>query len=113
MRVAALALQTAMDDVIDSEGAESESGQWQPFNPNTFKRHPNRIGGKLLQSTGVLANIQTRVRPREAEAYSPAPYAGYHVSGTKYMPKRDFTDVKWGLLLEVIGDSIATEIVTP
>jgi hypothetical protein len=111
MSIAAEALRSAMSDLIRSEGALGTEGLWRPLSPSTLRAHPNRIGGRLLQDTGLLANIQTRVSPRSAEAYSPAPYGGYHVTGTRKMPRRDFTAVRWGPLLDDIADSIMVEVI--
>lgn len=117
MSIAVQAMDAAMSDVISSEGAKGNQGKWKPFSPVTFKIHPKRIGGQLLQDTGILAAFDFDIKPREAEVYSPAPYAKHHVKGTKrkdgteYMPRRDFTDVKWGPLLEDIADSMMVEVV--
>lgn len=110
MVVAAEALRIAMNDVITSEGVKGEQGRWKGFKESTLRRHPRRIGGKLLQDSGFLANIQTRVKPRLAEAYSPAPYAKHHITGTRHMARRDPTAVRWGPLLDDIANSILMEV---
>jgi len=107
MNVVAEMLATAIDDEIQSEGR----GSWPGFSPNTIKRHPRRAGGSLLQDTGLLANIQKSEGNDWAQATSPAPYAGFHVTGTKNMPARNFLDLNMGEILEEIAAYIADEIV--
>ena len=80
---------TAIDDLIQSEG----NGQWEGFSESTLRRNPKRKGGELLQDTGLLANIQSETGPDYWQGESPAPYAKWHVNGTKHMPKRDFLDI--------------------
>ena len=62
--------------------------------------------GKLLQDRGLLANIQSAEGPDWAEAASPAPYAGFHVTGTKWMPPRDWTDVNMDSVLEQFVEEV-------
>jgi phage gpG-like protein len=48
---------------------------------------------KLLQNTGNLAgSITPAWDDNVAEAYTNVPYAKFHVTGTKWMPARDFFD---------------------
>lgn len=116
MSIAALALETAISDVIDSEGRLSNRGRkWNKLKQSTLERRPRRIGGMLLQDTGLLKAIESRVEDWAAFAFSPAPYAKFHVTGAKRtkMVKRDYTDVRWGPLLEDVADSLLMEVVTP
>lgn len=68
----------SIDDLIASEG----NGSWPPFSPVTLKVHPKRRGGKLLQDTGQLAQMQPESAPGLATVTSPAPYAFYHQEET-------------------------------
>ena len=111
----------AIDDEFQSEGG----GNWQGFSSVTTRIH-NRGGGRLLQDTGQLANIQVMQEgPNFVQVGSPAPYAGVHITGTtqtnvfnRYntdrMPlaKRDFLAIDLGHVLEEAADAIAAEIVT-
>lgn len=83
-------LVTAIDELIQSEGAAGTEGEWEPFSPVTFKIHPRREGGKLLQDTGELANMQTEIGPDFVEVFSPAPYAGYQMDGVDPNPIPEF-----------------------
>jgi hypothetical protein len=100
-------LSGAVDDVIQSEGF----GNWPALSATTVMRHPERAGGKLLQDKGQLASIQTRHGYNWAEAWSPAPYAGYHITGTKFMDARDWTDIKLGELLEDLAEIAVEQVV--
>lgn len=92
----------SVDELIDSQG----NGEWDPLKDSTIRRHPRRAGGRLLQDTGLLANIQPSNGPDWAEVASPAPYSGFHVTGTRNMVKRDWTDIDMDLLLDNILDAI-------
>jgi hypothetical protein len=92
----------SVDELIDSQG----NGEWDPLKDSTIRRHPRRAGGRLLQDIGLLANMQPSDGPDWAEVASPAPYSGYHVTGTRNMAKRDWTDINMDLLLDNILDSI-------
>jgi phage gpG-like protein len=97
----------AIDDEIQSEG----QGTWDPFATSTLIRHPRRVGGTLLQDTGLLANIQADEGTDWAEAYSPAPYAKWHVGGTSKMPKRNFLDINLDDVLEQMAEVLVHEVV--
>jgi len=99
MAMVAAPFVTAIDDEIQSEGR----GRWPGFSDNTFKWHPERRGGKLLQDTGRLANMQVRENNAAEEAiiFSPSNKAGIHVNGaTKKngvkIPRRDPFDIDIG-----------------
>ena len=113
MSVIAEILRTHMDDLINSQGATGEQGKWKGFAPSTLKRNPKRIGGMLLQRTGIagLADFGIDINQETILAYSPAPYAKYHVKGTKHMPRRDPTAVKMGPLLDEIAETILEDVV--
>ena len=100
-------LATAVDDLIQAEG----DGQWAPLSPNTLRRRPRRKGGMLLQDYGLLADIQTREGGDWAEAWSPAPYAGFHITGTEWMPERDWTDIPMASVLEQFTEDILDDAV--
>ena len=106
-------LSTAVDDLIQSEGAEGTQGPWKPFAQSTLERHPRRRGGKLLQDKGVLANFQARTGPDFAEVYSPAPYAEWHVTGTRHMPKRNPLAIDLTKVTDEIAEDVLEEIASP
>lgn len=112
MAVVAEILQTAVDNLIQSEGVEGTQGRWKGFSPVTFKIHPEREGGSLLQATGQLANMQPSEGDWYAMVTSSAPYAGYHITGTRKpdMPSRDFFALKFDEVLDEIGDMILEEV---
>lgn len=96
MEILATGLEGAVDDVIQSEGF----GEWMPLSQATIRINPKRKGGKLLQDTGQLGNMQPSFGADYAEVTSPAPYAGYHIEGTRWMPARDWTAVDMDTVLE-------------
>ena len=100
-------LATAIDDEIELEGR----GTWPDFKPSTLKRWPKRAGGSLLQKIGTLAGIQKETGPDWGQAGSPAPYAKYHVTGTKHMDARNFLDIGIDRVLNDLADIIASDIV--
>lgn len=104
-------LATAIDDVIQSQGAAGTQGAWDEFSPTTLDIHPRRIGGMLLQDTGILANIQTSEGGFWGMAASPAEYAHWHVTGTGNMPERDFLAVELEQVSDEIADILTAEIV--
>lgn len=104
-------LATEIDDVIQSEGKAGEKGEWDEFSPVTFDLHPRRIGGMLLQDTGVLANIQESSGGFWGMAESPAEYAHWHVTGTGNMPERDFLAVELNRVTDEVADTLMQEIV--
>jgi len=109
--VIAQSLITAIDDRLQSEG----NGQWLPLQNTTLERHPNRLGGSLLQDTGLLAQIQQSPgspNPNWVEVMSPAKYAIYHTSDRprKVIPLRDFLAIDMPRVLEQIGNTLLAEI---
>jgi phage gpG-like protein len=106
MATLASRLDAAVQDLIESEGR----GRWDRLKETTLIRHPRRRGGKLLQDTGQLKTMQLSSGPDWAQVTSPAPYAGYHVSGTPDMVRRDFLDLNMSAVLEELAQIIATEI---
>jgi phage gpG-like protein len=107
MELLAEGLIGAVDDLINSEG----NHEWEPLSPNTLKRRPRRRGGQLLLDRGLLANIQPAHGPDWAEAASPAPYAGWHITGTKYLPARDWTAIDLDAVMEGFLDQIMEDAV--
>lgn len=103
-------LTTAVDDVIQSEGRAGDEGPWKPMQPATWHWNPRRKGGRLLQATGLLANMQDVSGDGFAKIKSPAPYAHWHVTGTKHMAKRNFLAIDLGKASEEIGEYLTAEI---
>ena len=111
-------LVTAIEDEIESEGR----GRWEGFSPTTLKLHHRRKGGKLLQDTGNLASIQSDEGDDWAEAWSPAPYAIFHIFGATQdniylqhaphrLPQRDFLDVELDEVLEEVVNTFTEEVI--
>lgn len=91
MPVIADMLVGAVMDVFDAEGPG-----WEPLAEATLKRRRNRdkSSAKILQDSGVLAGTMGTVIGADfVEAVAAASYGIFHVTGTKRMPKRDFTDL--------------------
>ena len=107
MDLIAAGLVGAVDDVIETEG----SGSWEPLASSTLRRRPRRVGGSLLQDRGLLANIQPSHGPDWAQVESPAPYSGFHITGTKFMPARDWTDIDLETVMDEFIDQIMDEAV--
>lgn len=109
----------AVDELIQSEGATGTQGPWKPFSPNTFKPdiHPRRRGGKLLQDTGLLADIQTEIGYEVVDVLSPAPYGVYQKEGVNPnpwpgfdpIPSRDYLAIDLEKVLEEAAESILEE----
>lgn len=80
-----------VEDNFDSEGAKGDGGKWQPLSASTIKRHPRRSSGQLLFDTSLLSKWQSRTMKRGGTSivWSPASYATFHTTGTKFMPKRN------------------------
>ena len=102
------ALVEGVDRVLQSEGAWGSGESWDPLSPAYLAARPDRQGGQMLQDTGVLANVQPRVGPGWAEAWSPAEYAVYHASPEprSTMPLRDFLAVDEDWLAEEVGQML-------
>ncbi len=107
-------ISSAIDALIRSTGRTGTDGPWEPFSPVTFKIHPRREGGHLLQNTGELANMQTEVGPDWVEVGSPAPYAQYQREGVDPnplpnlgpIPARDFLAIDLERALDEAAESI-------
>lgn len=99
-------LKTHVDDLIQAEGALYGRPRWPDLSDDVLMRRP---GAKMLQRKGLLANVQVTPERRSVEVRSPAPYAGFHVTGTftraggERMPRRDFLDVDLDVVLEACG----------
>lgn len=66
---------------------------WQTRGEQKPKGKRWRGSPKLLQNTGnLVASITPAWDDLEAEAYTNVPYAKFHVTGTKWMPARNFFD---------------------
>lgn len=109
-------VRTAVDDLIQAEGATAGHEKWTALSSETLRRHPRRIGGQILQATGLLANLQTIYGTDWFGCRSPAAYAGYHITGTKtqggtpMMPKRDFLAIDFTSLLEQLATEMAGDV---
>jgi len=109
--VLAEGLITAVDDLIQAEGRPPHS--WPELLPSTEARNPKRIGGKILQDSGLLAAFQESSGspgPDWVQVESPAPYAGFHVTGTRHMERRDPTDIDLESVVEGMTAMVAAEV---
>lgn len=104
-------LSTAVDDVIQSQGRDGTDGPWDEMKRATWSWNPRRKGGALLQATGLLANMQDVSGDGFAKIKSPAPYAHWHVTGTKHMAQRNFLAIDLAKASNEIGDYLTAEIV--
>lgn len=103
-------LLTAIDDVIQTQGAAGAAGAWEPFSPNTHRKRGDMSEAKLLQDTGLLANMQLTEGSDYMEAHSPAEYATFHVNGTERLSVRDPFDVDQDKMLAEVEDIIMGDI---
>lgn len=108
-------VKVAVDDLIQAQGARNGRARWHSLAPATLRLHPNRAGGSLLQASGLLANVQTGHGSNWFGVRSPAAYSGFHVTGTmrygkQYMPARDFLDIDFNGLLEVIANDVNEKV---
>lgn len=78
-----------VEEVFETEGRAGADGPWQPLAASTIKRHPDRSSGALLFNLGELSNWQSATQRDTSIVWSPAPYAKFHATGTKHMPKRN------------------------
>lgn len=107
-----------VDNKIQAEGALFGAPRWTELSASTLAQRP---GARMLQHTGLLANLQAAVDvsggTRGLVVSSPAPYAGFHVTGTfrrgqPYMPRRDFFDLDYDQVLEAVGARVLERIVS-
>ncbi len=99
------------DSMFDTEGAAGVDGPWRPLAESTLEAHPRRRGGMILQDTGAMANVQiTKVGDFSVTIASPTGYAGFHITGTSIMPKRDFFALNFAKVLDRVGDDILQEM---
>lgn len=110
-------------EMFETSGASGVKGQWPGLSPTTVKLHPKRqLQDRPLLDTGHLANIQVIEEGANfVEVGSPAPYAGYHVTGAwqrnifrqhapHELPERDFLAIDLEKVLEDAAEIVAQEI---
>ncbi len=110
MAVVAEELLGAVDDVFQAEGAVPGGMKWDPLKASTIRRHPRRAGRPILQATGRTANFQPKTFPLGAEVRSPSQSAGFHVTGTSRMARRDMTAIDFPGTLDNIGFRILEDL---
>lgn len=99
-----------VDEVFQTQGAAGTDGEWDSLKDSTLKRNPRRVGGQILQATGATAAIQVQeLTAFSVVVESPTSYAGYHVTGTKFMKKRDFFAIKFSHVLDEMADMALQE----
>lgn len=104
-------IRSAMEEVIETEGISGTQGKWEPFSPETLKRHPHRIGGTLLVDSGKLSDFQIDVFSEDVSVFSPADYSEFFVTGTRNMPMRDPTAINWNGVLDDVIDYLSEEVI--
>lgn len=78
----------AVQDVFEAEGPG-----WEPLAEVT-KAKRRGTSYKILQDTGLLAgSLEPSYGSTYAEVVDGTTYGHYHVTGTKHMRKRDWTDL--------------------
>jgi len=98
--VVAEMLHGAVNDVFEAEGPG-----WEPLSDAT-KAARRGTSFKILQDTGLLAgSLEPSYGSTYAEVVDGTTYGHYHVTGTKRMPKRDWTDL--GPFEEPLLDEVA------
>lgn len=103
-------LVNAADEMFDTEGAAGTDGPWTPLAESTLKRYPRRVGGQILQDTGATAAVQVdEIQEFSVTITSPTGWSGFHIDGTRYMPKRDFFAFDFGKVLDDVGDEVLQE----
>lgn len=99
-------LVAAVQDVFEAEGPG-----WQDLADST-KRQRRGTSYKILQDTGILAgSVAAQYGSTYAEAVDGTTYGHYHVTGTKRMPRRDWTEL--GPFLDPLLDDVAALLVEP
>lgn len=104
------ALVVGVADVYEAAGPG-----WAPLAPATQEaRRKGRGSGsnKILRDTGVMADTSSGFGPDWVEAWSPASYADFHATGTRFMPKRNPFDLGpfEADVLEDVADLIAEAV---
>ena len=70
---------------------------------------PTGVEVQILDDSGVLrTTMETEHGPDFAAVSATAPYGAFHVTGTRRMPRRDFTDIE--PFFEGVGDILLEEI---
>lgn len=101
MEQTVLAFSDAISDNFEAEGGPG--GQWAPLQEST-KRRKAALGldDRILRATGSLEagatsgknwDIQQGGRTTTAELSDPTGYGFFHLSGTQFMPIRDWATV--------------------
>jgi phage gpG-like protein len=104
----AAALAAEVEEVFETEGY----GEWDPFwwqARGEPKPKGRRWGGepKLLQDTGnLVGSITPAWDDNTIEAYTNVRYAKFHVTGTKYMPARNFMAIDLAAFEQDVADMI-------
>jgi len=84
------------DDLIESIMIQFETegnGSWPPLSPHTLRKKRNPAAGMLVDSGALKRSIWGEYSSTEVVIYVGVPYAGYHITGTKNMPKRDYSAI--------------------
>ena len=112
-QAAGIDLKFLRDDVLESimimfntEG----HGTWEPLAQGTIRKKRNP-GAPILQDTGAMkSSVFGEYSSDEVVIYVGTPYARFHITGTKNMPKRDFSDVNIEEIISYATGQIAEEI---
>jgi len=102
-------LVSAVDDVYQAQGPG-----WDPFAASTVRARGDMGAAKLLQDTGLMATSTIGETGADwAKAKTTIPYAKYHVTGNKNLPKRNPFDLGpfESDVLDEVADLLVDEVV--
>jgi phage gpG-like protein len=107
---AAVDLKFLRDDILESIIIQFETeghGSWEHLSPHTLRRKKNPAAGILIDTGAMKRSIFGEYSSDELVISVGVPYARYHMTGTKNMPKRNFSDIN---LEEIIAYATGTII---
>ncbi len=114
MKVYAENFITRIDDMFESSGIEGTEGRWDPLTEDTMQRWPRRNRNRPLLKTPLLATFGVKYQTAKKstasfQIKSVAQYAGFHVTGTENMVRRDFFALNFMKAFDEMADSIMME----
>lgn len=105
-------LVSSVFDVFEAEGAVGGQARWADLAESTLRQRRGSGSVKILQDTAALVNsIEPGSSDTVAQAGSTSPYGGFHITGTRYMPKRDWLAIDFEALGSEISEFVLGELV--
>jgi len=101
------------DDVMESIMIQFDTeghGSWAPLSPNTLKKKKNPAAGTLVDTGAMKRSIFGEYSSDEVVISVGVPYAKYHMTGTKNMPKRNFSDINLEEIISYATGQIIQDI---